>query len=32
MKRKVYVKDVFGIMPEWKRSTDKIKKEMKKGW
>ena len=25
-------KDIFGMFPNWKRSTAEIKKEIKKGW
>lgn len=31
-KRRPRVKDLFGIAPEWKRSTQEIKDEMRKGW
>jgi antitoxin component of MazEF toxin-antitoxin module len=25
-------KDLFGVLPKWKRSTEEIKKELKEGW
>ncbi len=32
IKKRVKVKDVFGMFPEWKRSTQEIKDEMRAGW
>lgn len=31
-KKKVKVKDVFGLLPDWKRSTEEILGEADKGW
>ncbi|MBS3123222.1 hypothetical protein J4437_01165 [Candidatus Woesearchaeota archaeon] len=30
--KKHKVKEFFGLLSDWKRPTDEIKKEMKKGW
>lgn len=32
VKRHVKVRDVFGIFPEWKTPTQKLKDEVRKGW
>ena len=32
IKKRVKVKDVFGMFPEWKRSTQEIKDERRAGW
>ena len=32
IKKHVKVKDVFGMFPEWKTSTQKLKDEARKGW
>lgn len=32
VKKKVLAKEFFGILHDWKKPTDVIKKEMKKGW
>lgn len=32
IKTRPSVKDVFGILPQWKRPTQKIKDDMRKGW
>lgn len=32
IKKKHCAKEFFGILSSWKRSTDDIKREMKKGW
>ena len=32
IKKKHLVKEFFGMVPEWKTSTQNIKREMKKGW
>ncbi len=32
IKKRVKVKDVFGMFPEWKRSTQEIKDEIRAGW
>ena len=32
IKKKLMVKDVFGILPHRKRSTDEIIKDIKQGW
>lgn len=32
IKKKHLAKEFFGILPDWKRPTIEIKKEMKKGW
>ena len=32
LKEKPTAKDIFGILPKWKRSTQQIKDEMRKGW
>lgn len=31
-KKKVKVKDVFGLLPDWKRPTEEILAEADKGW
>lgn len=31
-KKKVIVKDVFGLLPDWKKPTEEILKEARKGW
>lgn len=31
-KRKVKVKDIFGLLKEWKKPTEEIIKEARKGW
>ena len=32
VKKKLQVSDVFGILKSWKRPTQEIKDELKKGW
>lgn len=32
VKKKHLAKEFFGLLPGWKRPTEEIKKEMKKGW
>ena len=32
VKKAVKVKDVFGILPNWKRSAQEIKDQARKGW
>ena len=32
IKRQHYAKELFGLLSDWKRPTEDIKKEMKKGW
>lgn len=32
IKKKHLAKEFFGLLSNWKRSTDEIKKEMKIGW
>ncbi|MBI1970634.1 AbrB/MazE/SpoVT family DNA-binding domain-containing protein [Candidatus Woesearchaeota archaeon] len=32
IKRRHYAREFFGMLSDWKRPTDEIKKEMKKGW
>lgn len=32
IKKKHTVKEFFGLLPDWKRPTVEIKREMKKGW
>ncbi len=32
IRRKVRARDLFGTFPNWKRSGDELKKEMKRGW
>ena len=32
IKKKHKAKEFFGLIPNWKVSTDEIKKDMKKGW
>ena len=32
IKKAVKVKDVFGMLPQWKRGTQEIKDELRKGW
>lgn len=32
IKRQVKVKDVFGMFPNWKPDTQKLKDEARKGW
>lgn len=32
IKKKHSAKDFFGLLNDWKRSAEEIKKEMKKGW
>lgn len=32
IKKKHLAKEFFGMFSDWKTPTDKIKKEMKKGW
>ena len=32
IKKPVKVKDVFGMLPQWKRSTQEIKDELRTGW
>ena len=32
VKKNVKVRDVFGMLPNWKRSADEIVKDLKKGW
>ncbi len=31
-KRKLKVKDIFGVLKEWKKPTEEIIKEARKGW
>ena len=32
IKKQVKVKDVFGMFPDWKTPTQKLKDEARKGW
>lgn len=32
IKKRHFAKEFFGILSDWKKSTDTIKEEMKKGW
>ncbi|MBI2172800.1 MAG: hypothetical protein HYT73_01140 [Candidatus Aenigmarchaeota archaeon] len=32
IKKQIKVKDVFGLFPEWKTPTQKLKDEARKGW
>ena len=32
IKKHVKVKDVFGMLPDWKTPTQKLKDEARKGW
>lgn len=32
IKKKHLAKEFFGLLAGWKRSTEELKKEMKKGW
>lgn len=32
IKKKHKAKEFFGMFPNWKRSTEEIKREMKRGW
>jgi antitoxin component of MazEF toxin-antitoxin module len=32
IKEKPTAKELFGMFPKWKKSTQKIKDEMRKGW
>ena len=32
VKKSIKVKDVFGMFPEWKRSAQEVKDEVRKGW
>lgn len=32
VKKNLKVKDVFGMFPEWKTPTQKLKDEVRKGW
>lgn len=32
IKKRHFVKEFFGILSDWKRPTQEIKEEMKKGW
>jgi len=32
IKKRHYAREFFGMLSDWKRPTDEIKKEMKKGW
>lgn len=32
IKKRHFAKEFFGILPRWKKSTDNIKEEMKRGW
>jgi hypothetical protein len=31
-KKELYTNDFFGSLSDWKRPTEQIKEEMKKGW
>lgn len=32
LNKRVKVKDVFGLLPDWKTPTQKLKDEARKGW
>ena len=32
IKKRHFAREFFGILSDWKKPTDKIKEEMKKGW
>ena len=32
VKKRHFAKEFFGILSDWKKSTEKIKAEMKDGW
>jgi len=32
VRKQVLVKDLFGVLKDWKRPTQEIKDEMRKGW
>ncbi len=32
IKKRHFAREFFGILPQWKKTTDKIKEDMKEGW
>lgn len=32
IKKRHFAREFFGVLSDWKKPTDKIKEEMKKGW
>lgn len=32
IKKRHFAREFFGILPQWKKTTNKIKAEMKEGW
>ena len=32
IKKRHFAREFFGLLSDWKKPTDKIKEEMKKGW